>query len=102
MKRGVFRLKRKNAKKIFFGIECLLCGYILYTIVFHQQGLMNHKRQEMKDLEQKIEYEKKLTKELNKEKENINTDEYIEKIAREKLGMVKKNEKIFYDVNEAK
>ena len=72
MKRGVFRLKRKNAKKIFFGIECLLCGYILYTIVFHQQGLMNHKRQEMKDLEQKIEYEKKLTKELNKEKENIN------------------------------
>ena len=95
-------MKKKNTKKIFFGIEFLLCSYILYTIIFHQQGLMNHKKQEMQDLQQKIECEKNLTRELNEEKENINTDEYIEKIAREKLGMVKKNEKIFYDINEAK
>ena len=63
---------------------------------------MKHKKSEMRDLQEKIKYEENLADELNKEKEEINTDEYIEKIAREKLGMVKKDEKIFYDINAAK
>jgi len=90
---------KKNVKKIFFGVEILLCLYMGYTIVFRQQSLMNHKRQEIKNIQQKIECEKKVTDELNREKEKIDTDEYIEKVAREKLGMVKKDEIIFYDVD---
>lgn len=94
-------MKKKTAKSIFFSGEILLCSYILYTILFKQQSLMNHKKAEMRDLQQKIKYEQNLTDELNKEYEEINTDEYIEKMARDKLGMVKKNEQIFYDVNDA-
>ena len=41
-----------------------------------------------------------VNKELNKQKEMINSDEYIEKVAREKLGMVKKGERVFVDVGE--
>ena len=81
------------------GLELLVCGYMLYTIIFHQQSLMNHKKREMQEIKQKIENEKKLTDELNEEKAQIGTDEYIEKIAREKLGMIKKDEIIFYSVD---
>ena len=94
-------MKKSTMKKMFFSTEVVICSYILYVILFKQQSLMNHKKAEMKELQQKIKYEEGITEELNKEKEKINTDEYIEKIAREKLGMVKKNEKIFYDVNDA-
>jgi cell division protein FtsB len=50
-------------------------------------------------LQAKIKEEEKNMEELKKQKDIINSDEYIEKIAREKLGMVKKGEKIFVDVN---
>ena len=90
---------KKKTRKIFLGLEIILCGYMIYTIVFHQQSLMNHKRQQMKNIQQKIECERRITDELNKEKEKIDTDEYIEKIAREKLGMIKKDEIIFYNVD---
>lgn len=90
---------KKRTRKIFLGLELLVCGYMLYTIIFHQQSLMNHKKREMQEIKQKIENEKKLTDELNEEKAQIGTDEYIEKIAREKLGMIKKDEIIFYSVD---
>ena len=90
-------IKKKSTRVIFLATEFFICGYIMYTIVFHQQTLMNQKKQEMIDLQQKIKYEKQLTKKLNKEKEEMQKDEYVEKVAREKLGMTKRNEKIFYE-----
>jgi cell division protein FtsB len=55
---------------------------------------------EKRVLEAKIEEEKKENQELKKQKGMINTDEYLEKMAREKLGMVKKNERIFIDAGQ--
>ena len=43
-------------------------------------------------LQQSIEDEQERTKEIDEQKEYMQTDEYIEKTAREKLGMVKDNE----------
>lgn len=77
----------------------MLCIYMIYTIVFQQQSLMNHKRQQMKKIQQKIECERKITDELNKEKERMVTDDYIEKVAREKLGMIKNDEIVFYNID---
>lgn len=37
--------------------------------------------------------------ELDKAIQNVGTDEYIEKIAREKLGMIKANEIVFIDIS---
>lgn len=90
---------KENTKKVFWGFEILFCVYMIYTILFHQQGLMNHKRQEIKTIQQNIECEKKVTDELHKQKEQVDTDEYIEQIAREKLGMIKDDEIIFYNVD---
>ena len=90
-------IKKKSTRVVLLAVEFFVCGYIIYTIVFHQQALMNQKRQEMIELQQKIKHEKRLTDKLNKEKEKMQTDEYVEKVAREKLGMIKRNEKIFYE-----
>ncbi|MDE6182254.1 MAG: septum formation initiator family protein, partial [Eubacteriales bacterium] len=50
-------------------------------------------------LNNKIKEEKKINDELRKQSEYKNSEEYIEKLARDKLGMVKSNEIIFYDTN---
>lgn len=46
-------------------------------------------------LEEKIEDEKARTEEIDKLKEYMQTDEYAEEIARERLGLVKDNEIVF-------
>ncbi|MEF9959792.1 MAG: septum formation initiator family protein [Niameybacter sp.] len=43
----------------------------------------------------KLEQEKNVLDALNQEKENMNSLEYIERIARDKLGMVKKDDIVF-------
>jgi len=79
----------------------ILIGLFLYFtyIIFDQQAILDKRIAEMKDIEQKIEEEKVLHEELLREKENINSDEYIERIAREKFGLVKSGEKVFVDIN---
>lgn len=47
-----------------------------------------------------IEYEQTRQDEIEELKDKVDTDEYIEKIAEEKLGLVKNNAKIFVDVSE--
>lgn len=46
-------------------------------------------------LQKSIKEEKKYTKEIEKEKEYMQSDEYIAQVAREKLGLVKDNEIVF-------
>ena len=41
----------------------------------------------------------KLLKEIEELKGKVNTDEYIEKMASEKLGLIKSNAKVFVDVS---
>ncbi len=50
------------------------------------------------ELKSQIEYEQKRAEEVDALKENVDSDEYIEKIAREKLGMIRKDEIVFVDV----
>ncbi len=54
---------------------------------------------EIARLNTQIEYEQERQKEVEELKNKVNTDEYIEKIASEKLGLVKSNAKIFIDVS---
>lgn len=46
-----------------------------------------------------IEKQNKLTEEINKQDEYYHSDEYVEKIAREQLSLVKPNEIVFVDLN---
>ncbi len=47
-------------------------------------------------LEQQIAEEKERETEIDKYRDYVNSDEYMEKIAKERLGMVNDNEIIFY------
>lgn len=53
-----------------------------------------YKAQEI-ELRQQIEEEKKRAQEIDKLETYVGTDEYVEEMAREKLGMVYKDETIF-------
>ena len=53
---------------------------------------------EIEKLEAQIEYEQLRAKEVEAMKKKVESDEYIEKVARDKLGLIKENEKVFIDV----
>ena len=46
-----------------------------------------------------IEYENQRIEEIDLMMEKVGTDEYIEKVAREKLGMIKADEIVFVDIS---
>lgn len=80
----------------------LLAVAFVYTAftVYSQFREMYAIRIEMKEVQKRIDREKALKQELLKQKDQMNSDESIEKIAREKLGMVKDGERIFVDINQ--
>ncbi len=91
---------KKSKKKIKFTRVLLIGMFIYFVSVFciQQFKINEYKVQEeyynnsISELEQeKAEYEALVSE--------SNTSEYIEKVAREKLGLVKPYEKIFIDVN---
>jgi len=91
-------MNKKKGSKI--GLLIIIGAFIYFIYVFiDQQKLINAKTNEMQNLQNKIAEEERINEELKQQKEMINTDEYVEKIAREKLGMVKRGEKVFVDVN---
>ncbi len=57
-------------------------------------------REEIKTVESKIEDEKNRQAEIDDLETKVNTDEYIARIASEKLGLVKSNAIIFYDISD--
>lgn len=88
--------RRKNSP---FGLFILLIIFLYFSyIAINQQKLLYAKNLEMKKIENRISEEQAKNEELKSEKEMIQSDEYKEKIAREKLGMVKKNERVYVDI----
>jgi cell division protein DivIC len=64
-----------------------------------QQRILDEKNMQNSTLKNKIKEQQNTNSELKKKKSIMNTDEYIEKVAREKLGMVKDGEKKYIDIN---
>jgi cell division protein FtsL len=92
-------MSRKKKSGSRFGIFILAAIFIyLSYLAVGQQKLIYAKNLEDSKMESKIAEERKTNEELKKEKEIINSDEYIEKVARDKLGMVKKNERLYVDI----
>lgn len=76
-----------------------ICSIYFVATLINQQKLFNAGQRELKMLEEKLEEERTENKRLRRDLEIIGTDEYIERIAREKLGMVKRDELVFEDIN---
>ena len=94
---------RKNYKKRKkFGIVHILflCFMVYFAYIFvNQQTQINKYDSQIKMYSADIKVKKNLTEYYNNQKGSINSDEYIENIARESLGYVKPYEKIFIDAN---
>ena len=85
--------KKKLYKKLLI---ILVLTYAIFTIV-NQQKVLNQYSENSKQLATKIEEQEAYNDELIAEKENVNSKEFIEQMAREKLEMYYPNEKIYVD-----
>ena len=85
--------KRKLYKKLLI---LLVLIYAIFTLV-NQQKVINQYTSNSKELASKIEEQETTNKQLVAEKDNVNSKEYIEQMAREKLDMYYPNEKVYMD-----
>lgn len=84
------------------GIKLFLIIFIAGTMVL--RGVMQipgirEGKAKIARLNKQIEYENQRQQEVSALAEKTDTDEYIEKMASERLGLVKNNSKIFIDVS---
>lgn len=81
-------------KKLF------LIGIIIYfiSVFIKQQTTLNKYNAEQEKLAAEIEEQIEYNATLMSTKENINSSEFIEEIAREKLDMYLPNERVYIDI----
>ncbi len=84
--------KKVFKKILFLGIAIYIVGTLL-----SQQKTLNAYSKEVNNYENQIEEQQEAQQSLNEIKENVNSSQYIEQIAREKLGMYLPNEKVYID-----
>ena len=91
-------MKKINFKKLYKRLFLLIFAiYIIYTFVMQQQTLNAYKVEE-KQYNQELEKAQEEHEKLLETKNSINSNEYIEQIAREKLDMYLPNERVYIDI----
>ena len=88
------KIIKKTYKKVLLFIA--LC-YVI-NIFITQQKALNTYLAEIDQYEEKIEEAEETKQSLVAMKENVNSPEYIEQIAREKLSMYLPNERVYIDI----
>ena len=88
-----------NIKKLIKLI--IIIAFILYFVItiYNQQKKLSSYEASIASVKAEIKEATEYKESLILMKENANSLEYIEKIAREKLNMYKPNEKVYIDVN---
>ena len=78
----------------------IIIGVLIYFVfvLVSQQQTMNTYQEEAKVYENQIVEAQEKNEELKEIKNNIDSTEYIENIAREKLGMYLPNERVYIDI----
>lgn len=87
----------KNKSTLFKKI--IFIAIVIYAIItfIKQQKILNTYATQAENLKTQIAEAKEYQEQLNEEKENVNSSEYIEAIAREKLDMYLPNERVYVD-----
>jgi len=89
--------KRRRPRWFILIVLIVIVNY--FYILYEQQKMIDSKKAQLNEIQAKIAEETENNEYLKKEKEMVLTDEYIEKIARERLGLISPGEKIYVDVN---
>ncbi len=84
--------KKISKKLLILGIAL----YVIFTLV-NQQKALNQYNQDSNELASQIEEQKEYKEELAKKKDDVNSLDFIEQTAREKLDMYFPNERIYVD-----
>lgn len=75
----------------------LIGGYLVAGLVFNQVDIAA-KQKELEDLQLQLEQQRQQNDELSRVLESGSDLEIIERVARDKLGYAKPNERVFIDV----
>lgn len=91
------RRNRRYNRLAMLGISFVVCMLLVVLLV---QGISIREKIEANEAKQSIlasqlDDENARTKEIEEMQEYMDSDEYIEKVAKEKIGLVKENEIIF-------
>jgi cell division protein FtsL len=93
-------MKRRKIKMKFVFFCSITIALVVFICIFtEQQRLLNIKKTELSKIELSINKENKINKRLKKESKQVNSDKFIERIARSKLGMVRPGEIVYIDIN---
>ena len=84
-------------KKIYKKVLILLIGIYVVFVLINQQNTLNQYSQESEELSEKIQEEQETKEEFAKKKDDVNSLEFIEQTAREKLDMYYPNERVYVD-----
>jgi len=94
------RNKRKRTVTPMQALKCIgfvvLAVYICFTVI-EQQKKINENLSTVRDFEVKIADANLQTEILLEELAKVDTDEYLERVAREKLKLAKPGDRIFID-----
>ena len=88
-----------KSKKISLAKKLVFIAIVIYAIitVIKQQKVLNTYDEQENNLKAQISEASEYQEKLKNEKENVNSPEYIEALAREKLGMYLPNERVYVD-----
>ncbi len=98
------KMKKKRPAFKLDIMTCVVLGCTVLSAVMVVKGIMYQptvvaNREKSAMIKENIEYEKRRIEEIDSTMQKVGTDEYIEKIAREKLGMIKSDEIVFVDIS---
>ena len=91
---GLFNILNSRGFKIICSLIIVI--YVAFTVCSQHSTIKESKRI-LANYNEDIKEQEEIAREIDEEKSEIGTDEYIEKVARDKLGMCKEDEKIFVD-----
>ena len=92
-------INKKKRKINIMHVVVFLFGIYFVCTFLEQQTKINNYNSQIEMYEADIKIKNNLVEYYSRQNQNIQSDEYIESVAREKLGYVKPYEKIFVDAN---
>ncbi len=88
-----------NFKRLALSLFVLaFCAYFVCKVI-SQQAVLSRKNDEIQSINGQIEAASRETERLSGELESVNDPEYMERMAREKLGLVAPNERVYIDLS---
>lgn len=90
--------KYKGSLLLKFAVFCF--AFFMVSMLVGQQVSINQKKAELEELEQALKEQQVVNDELryDLDSEDVDSDEYAEKIARRELDYIKPGERVFYNV----